>query len=148
MKAITSEKTIKSKYFKIKIGTLNKKMPTTMYLEAGTYIKPNKQLSSYKSEIINLEKDLKLRVKEIINKLPAIEKDFILITDVAIDRIDVSRGTHYTIEFSFMPKPNEILDMHKTFGQLADEFVEKYENFFPMFHKIIQSHGFTCSKTK
>lgn len=148
MKTITSEKTIKSKDFKIKIGTLNKKNPVTMYLEAGTYIKPKEELESYKSEIVEIEKEMKLLAKKAISQLPAIEKDFILVTDVAINRIDKTRGTHYTIQFHFRPKLTDVTILHRTFNQICDNFIERYSGIFPMFKDIIDQHGFECSKTK
>lgn len=148
MKSIMSEKTIKSKNFKIKIGTLNKKRPSTMYLEAGTYIKPTAVSESYKSHIVEIEKEMKLKAKEVIKTLPWIEKDFLLITDVAVNRIDTARKTHYTVQFYFKPNQHEIVDFHKTFNQLADEFVLKYGETFPTFQDIITTHGFVCSKTK
>lgn len=148
MKAIMSEKSLNTKNFKIKVGTLNKKFPVSMYLEAGTYIRPTHELTSYKEQIVEIEKEMKLQAKKVIDLLPAIEKDFILITDVAINRIDKSRGTHYTIQFHFKPRLTEITEFHKTFNQLADEFIRRYEGSFCTFHNIITSHGFQCSKTK
>ena len=143
-----SEKSVKAKNFKIKIGTLNKKYPSTMYLEAGTYIKPIAEEDSYKSHIVDIEKEMKLQAKDIVNLLPAIEKDFILVTDVAINRIDKSRKTHYTIQFHFKPNKSDIVDFHKTFSQLASEFITRYGQTFQSFEDIITRHGFVCSKTK
>jgi hypothetical protein len=148
MKSITSEIPVKANNFKIKVGTLNKKCPKTMYLEAGTYIKPTEESESYKSQIINIEKAMKLKTKEIIAMLPSIEKDFILVTDVAIGRISMNKGTHYTIQFHFRPIEKNITELNKTFGELAEEFINRYGPFFKQFEDIINSYGFTCSKTK
>ena len=143
MKTITSERTIKAKDFKIKIGTLNKKNPTTMYLEAGTYIKAIDDDDSYKSKIYNIEKEMKLLTKSIIRTNPVIDDDFILVTEVALNRIDKERGTHYTIQLHFKPHVN-----NRSFKELSDEFVNSYESSFPEYQKIITKYGFACSKTK
>ena len=39
-KNICSEVTLENPYFKLKIGTINKKNPTTFYVEGGTFITP------------------------------------------------------------------------------------------------------------
>ena len=143
-----SEKSLNTKNFKIKVGTLNKKFPVAMYLEAGTYIRPTEELTSYKSNIVDIEKEMKLQAKKVIESNPQIDKDFILVTDVAVNRIDKCRGTHYTIQFHFKPKLTDITEKHKTFSQIADEFIDNYKDSFNLFSDIITSHGFQCSKTK
>ena len=40
MKSICSEVSLENPYFKLKIGTINKKKPTTFYVEGGTFITP------------------------------------------------------------------------------------------------------------
>ena len=148
MKTITSERTIKSKDFKIKIGTLNKKTPLTMYLEAGTYIRSTDDDDNYKSKIYNIEKEMKLLTKQLIRSVPIITEEFILVTDVAINRIDKERGTHYTIQLHFKPHPSDVLTKHKTFKDISDDFIKCYEQTFPKYRDIITKYGFSCSKTK
>ena len=147
MKPIMSEKSIKSDFFKIKLGTLDKKNPSTMYLEAGTYITPVSEIESYKSEIIAIEKEMKLKTRELFNLLSAIDKDFILVTDVAISRLSPERGTHYTVQVHFKPARYQ-LEMKKTFKQLCTEFVKQYGAALPSYREIIENHGFRCHKSK
>lgn len=147
MKAIMSERSIKSDFFKIKLGTLDKKNPTTMYLEAGTYITPVTEIESYKSEIIAIEKEMKMKTKELFSLLSAIDKEFILVTDVAISRISPDRGTHYTVQVHFKPAKYQ-LEMKKSFKQLCTEFTRQYGASLPLYREIIENHGFRCHKSK
>lgn len=147
MKAINSEKKFETEHFKVKIGTLNKKQPTTMYLEAGTYITANDEKESYKSDIIAVEKEMKLLAKDSFRTLNAIQPEFLLVTDVAIGRINQEKGTHYTIQLHFMPAKYQ-LECKKTFKQLYKEYMDQYGQTFPMYYDILVKHGFSCSKTK
>lgn len=142
-----SEKKIESNFFKIKLGTLDKKNPTTMYLDAGTYIRPCDEKDDYKSDIINIEKEMKLRVKEMFRTLPTIKDDFLLVTDVAVGRISPERGTHFTIQVYFKPADYQI-ELKKPFKQLCKEYIQQYGRCLPTYRQIIERYGFTCSKTK
>lgn len=147
MKKIMSEKKVDSNFFKIKLGTLDKKNPSTMYIDAGTYITPNEEKEDYKSDIINIEKELKLQTKEMFRVLPAIKDDFLLVTDIAIDRLSTKRKTHFTVQVYFKPADYQV-ELKKTFKQLSKEYIEQYGRCLPEFRKIIEDYGFSCSKTK
>ena len=147
MKAINSEKRFETEHFKVKVGTLNKKCPTTMYLEAGTYITATEEKESYKSDIIAVEKEMKLQAKDSFNMLKAIDPEFLLVTDVAIGRINLEKGTHYTIQLHFKPSKYQI-ETKKTFKQLYNEYLEQYSQTFHLYYDILQKHGFSCKKTK
>ena len=147
MKTITSERNIESNFFKIKIGTLDKKNPSTMYVDAGTYITPNREKDSYKSDILSIEKKMKQLTGELLSSKTFIQDNFMFVTDVAINRISPERGTHFTIQVYFKPSKNDIA-LKKNFGQLCKEYIKQYRDSLPLYQKIIESHGFSCSKTK
>jgi len=147
MKTIMSEKSVDSNFFKIKIGTLDKKNPTTMYLDAGTYITPNDYKDNYKNDIVSIEKQMKLKLKEMFKTLPAIKDDFLLVTDVAVNRISPERGTHLTVQLFFKPADYQ-LELKKSFKQLCDEYIQQYGKCLPVYRQIIEDQGFSCSKTK
>ena len=147
MKTINSEKKFETEHFKVKIGTLNKKCPSTMYLEAGTYITANSEKESYKGDIIAIEREMRLLAKQTFNTLQTIQPEFLLVTDVAIGQIRTDKSTHYTIQLHFKPSKYQI-EAKKSFKQLYKEYLEAYSDTFPMYYDILNVYGFTCSKTK
>jgi len=147
MKTIMSEKKVDSNFFKIKLGTLDKKNPTTMYVDAGTYITPTVEKDDYKNDIVSIEKEMKLKLKDMLKNSPTIKDDFILVTDVAIGRISKERGTHFTVQVYFKPSDNEF-QQKKTFKQLCKEYMNEYAEKLPSYRQIIEDHGFSCNKTK
>lgn len=147
MKTIMSEKKIDSNFFKIKLGTLDKKNPTTLYIDAGTYIKPSTHKDNYKSDIINIEKSLKLQTKQIFKTIPGIKDDFILVTDISVSRISPERNTHFTVQVYFKPDTDEF-ETKKTFKELCKDYIQQYSECFNIYRQIIEEYGFTCSKTK
>ena len=144
VKSITSERKIESDAFKIKIGTLDKKNPNTIYVEAGTYIIPNKEKESYKSDIIGIEKEMKRLTKENLKNNNAIKQDFLLVTDVAMSRICPQRGTHFTLQFYFKPNQGE---RTKTFNELCSEYIKFHRQDANKYQAIIENYGFSCHKT-
>lgn len=147
MKTINSEKKFDTEHFKVKIGTLNKKCPATMYLEAGTYITANDEKESYKSDIIAIEREMRLLAKQTFLSKQTIQPEFLLVTDVAIGQIRADKSTHYTIQLHFKPSKSQI-DTKKTFKQLYKEYLDEYSETFPMYYDILDKHGFICNKTK
>lgn len=147
MKTINSEKKFDTEHFKVKIGTLNKKCPTTMYLEAGTYITANDEKESYKSDIIAIEREMRLLAKQTFNAVQTIQPEFLLVTDVAIGQIRTDKSTHYTIQLHFKPSKSQI-EAKKSFKQLYKEYLEEYSYTFPMYYDILNMYGFICNKTK
>ena len=174
MKTINSEKKFDTEHFKVKIGTLNKKCPATMYLEAGTYITANDEKESYKSDIIaialwhqvlnskrshtrHLQRTLftitlgnhigSVLAKQTFLSKQTIQPEFLLVTDVAIGQIRADKSTHYTIQLHFKPSKSQI-DTKKTFKQLYKEYLDEYSETFPMYYDILDKHGFICNKTK
>lgn len=147
MKTMTSEKSIKSEIFKIKIGTLNKKNPTTMYVEAGTYITPKDTTTNYKNEIADIDKQLKIKTKKIFENTSIVENDFILVTDVAVSRLSPERGTHYTIQVHFRPEKTT-LTSKTAFKDICNDMQLCCDECFSEYVNIISEHGFVCNKTK
>ena len=56
-KSICSEIPLENPYFKLKIGTINKKKPTTFYVEGGTFITPVEDVDdglTYKEKMVEV----------------------------------------------------------------------------------------------
>lgn len=144
MKTITSEKRINSNSFKIKIGTLDKKNPTTMYIDAGTYILPKEEKESYKHDIASLERHLRTLTRNTFKAIDSVSDDFLLVTDVALSRISTERTTHFTIQLYFNP----IKEDKTTFSQLCKQYTSLGRKYFSSYKEIFENHGFFCQKTK
>ena len=144
---MTSEKKVKSPAFKAKLGTMNKKNPNTMYLFASTYLCPNKEMDNYKNEVISLEKDLKLRTKDLLRGRDDINTEFLLVTELPVARISPERRVHFMIQFYFKPANSSSI-LNKTFNDISEEYSKSCSIICENFQDTIQKHDFKCFKTK
>lgn len=106
-KTINSEKIFQNPNFKIKIGTTNKKNPETIYIQLGTYIKPLELMESYKEYIYNFDKKTKKFISNLINKKQTCNKNFILITDIAEERINKDKKSYLDLQIYLKPENKE-----------------------------------------
>ena len=112
MKKINSEVKFCDNNFKIKIGTTDKKNHNSIYIELGTYIMPNEVKNTYNSEIEDFEKIIKRFVKDNITQ----NNDFIIIIDIANDRISVNKKSYLEIQIFLKLKDGEVVKMSKRTG--------------------------------
>ena len=76
MKKINSEIKIDTPLLKTKWGTIDKKNPTSIYLEMGTYITPTKDEEDYTDNIKEIEKAGRFIVKDALCNTEGVKKDF------------------------------------------------------------------------
>ena len=144
---MTSEKSVKSPFFRAKIGTMNKKNPQTMYLLASTYISPTFGANDYKKNIVSLDKDLKLSTKDLLRHGSIISSDFLMVTEAPIARVTPGHKVHYIIQVYFRPAEREMLE-GKTFKEISDDFSVACSELCANFRDVVEKHGFKCTKTK
>lgn len=141
---MTSEKKVKSSAFKARLGTMDKKNPKTMYLFASTYLNPTEEKENYKDDVLSLEKDLKLNVKNLLRTQETINPEFLLVTEVPVARISPDRKVHYMIQFYFKPKALQ----NRSFNDVSEDFSQSCSVICENFENTIEKHGFKCSKSK
>ena len=144
-KNICSEVSVENSYFKIKIGTIDKKNPTTFYVEGGTFITPvEEDRVTYKEKMDLVYKAMTRGIDEIrvVNK-KSIRSDFIANIDVAEERMKVGKKTYFTFQYFLKQSDKPV-----TFPEItenADEYTDKVHE---RIEYSLKENGFALSKTK
>ena len=143
-KSICSEISLENPYFKLKIGTINKKNPTTFYVEGGTFITPVEDDGiTYKDKMANVYRAMSLGLMRLTGETKNIQPSFIANIDVADERMKVGKKTYFT--FQYYLKQNE---EPVSFAEITENG-EKYTKV--VLEKIeysLKENGFALSKTK
>ena len=86
-KRLGIEKKIEDDGFKIKIGTLNKEKPNSIYIESGVFITPFENKEQYKEDTDFMEKSINDNIKNFIKQNPLFEKNYICAVEIPYERI-------------------------------------------------------------
>jgi len=150
MKKIGSEVKYSNDIFSIKIGTMDKKNPKTIYGVLGTYICPNVEKESYEEDINGFNK----KSKENFHKLMASSNQCeylnnIFLTEVADTRIKKGKKSYLEIQFYIKPKLDFLTEYNNDFKSMSsiinDVFCKKIIDFT---QDELNSYDFQCYKTK
>ena len=144
MKKINSEIKIERPTIKVNWGTIDKKNPSSIYLEIGTYITPTEYVSDYTSSIKTMDKEVKSVVREKINETPSINNDFIFVSDIADTRITYGKKSY----LSYQVHMGRSTADKKPFKEVVNEFDKQWTTTYSRILSAIEDSGFTCSKTK
>jgi len=144
-KSICSEVSLENPYFKLKIGTINKKKPTTFYVEGGTFITPVEDYDedmSYKDKMKVVYKDMAKGIQRIVseNKL---KHDFIANIDVADERMKVGKKSYFTFQYYLKQNGEPI-----SFNDIAADGDEYTKVVLDLLEYSLKENGFSLSKTK
>ena len=148
MKSICSEVSLENPYFKLKIGTINKKKPTTFYVEGGTFITPvevEDDGRSYKEKIADVYRAMARGIEEmrLTGKKKNLEKTFIANIDVADERMKTGKKTYFTFQY-YLRQNGEIVP----FTEIADDGDEYTKKVLDRIEYSLKENGFALSKTK
>lgn len=146
-KSICSEVSLENPYFKLKIGTINKKRPTTFYVEGGTFITPVETEDddrSYKEKMTDVYKAMARGIEEMrLSGKKNLEKNFIANIDVADERMKVGKKTYFTFQY-YLRQNGDIIP----FAEIAEEGDEYTEKVLERLEYSLKENGFALSKTK
>ena len=119
-KSICSEVSLENPYFKLKIGTINKKKPTTFYVEGGTFITPTEDETSIKDRIDEVYRAMSQGIMRITCETNNLEKNFIANIDVADERMKVGKKTYFSFQYYLRQNKNDL-----SFSEITDNW-DKY----------------------
>ena len=142
-KNICSEVPLENPYFKVKIGTINKKNPTTFYVEGGTFITPVEDDGmSYKDKMVLIYKEMAKGIHRLVAE-KHLKHDFIANIDVAEDRMKVGKKTYFTFQY-FLKQNGEPL----SFVEISENGQEYMKTVLDKLEYSLKENGFALSKTK
>jgi hypothetical protein len=142
---INSEQKYQNPNFKIKVGTNNKKNPNVIYIQLGTYIKPIETKDSFSEYILFFDKETKRYLSRLIDEKKNCQKDFILVTDIADERIAKNKKSYLDLQIFVKPKEEK----KETFKNIAKKIYEDYvTNIISYIETELSINDIECHKTK
>lgn len=135
-------------YFKLKIGTINKKTPATFYVEGSTFITPVEDEDgdmTFKEKVRNVYKAMARGIEEmrLSGKKKNLEKNFIANIDVADERMRVGKKTYFTFQY-YLRQNGDIIP----FAEIAEDGEEYTRKVLERIEYSLKENGFALSKTK
>ena len=142
-KSICSEVSLENPYFKLKIGTINKKKPTTFYVEGGTFITPTEDETSIKDRIDDVYRAMSQGIIRITCETNNLEKNFIANIDVADERMKVGKKTYFSFQYYLRQNKNDL-----SFSEITDSWDKYTKTVLDKIEYSLKENGFALSKTK
>ena len=145
-KSICSEVSLENPYFKLKIGTINKKKPTTFYVEGGTFITPVDEADedlSFKERMNNVYNDMTKGIMVLTSEAKNIQHSFIANIDVADERMKVGKKTYFAFQYYLHQdgEPVPFTEITENGDRYTKTVLDKIEY-------SLKENGFALSKTK
>lgn len=145
MKKINSEISVSLPNLKAKWGTIDKKCPSSLYLEVGGYITPKEDKDNYVQTIKKIDKEVKTIIKNAIISTDDICKEFIFVSDVSDTRISYGKKSYLAYQIHMGRK--RPLDS-KSFKDIVSTMNSQWSLVYEGIYHVIEENGFSCSKTK
>ena len=145
-RSICSEVSLENPYFKLKIGTINKRNPTTFYVEGGTFITPVEDNDvPYKEKISDVYREMVRGIDEmrLSREKKNLNKSFIANIDVADERIKVGKKTYLTFQY-YLQQNGDVLP----FTDIVADGEEYTKKVLDRIEYSLKENGFAISKTK
>lgn len=145
-KSICSEVSLENPYFKLKIGTINKKKPTTFYVEGGTFITPVDEVDedlSFKDKMNNVYKAMSQGIMRLTAETNNVQNSFIASIDVADERMKVGKKTYFTFQY-YLHQDGEPI----SFSEITENGDKYTKIVLDKIEYSLKENGFALSKTK
>ena len=145
-KNICSEVTLENPYFKLKIGTINKKRPTTFYVEGGTFITPVDEAGedlSFRDRMNIVYRDMTKGIMRLTAETKNIQNSFIANIDVADERMRVGKKTYFTFQY-YLHQDGEPI----SFSEITENGERYTKVVLDKIEYSLKENGFAISKTK
>ena len=145
-KSICSEVSLENPYFKLKIGTINKKKPTTFYVEGGTFITPVDEVDedlSFKDKMNNVYKAMSQGIMRLTAETNNVKNSFIANIDVADERMKVGKKTYFTFQY-YLHQDGEPI----SFSEITENGEKYTKTVLDNIEYSLKENGFALSKTK
>ena len=144
-KNICSEISLENPYFKLKIGTINKKKPTTFYVEGGTFITPVEDVDdglTYKEKMVEVQNAMCNGIT-VMRAGKNLCRNYIANIDVADERMKAGKKTYFTFQY-YLQQDGEL----KPFSDIVADSKSYTDEVLAKIEYSLKENGFALSKTK
>ena len=132
---LNSEKKIEHNKIKLKIGTIDKKMPKVIYVEGRTFVTPDGEKENTQRDITDIKHNFKKLINECLYNNEYFEPKYILDFQVAAGSIHVGKKSFMSFQLilsqkgEILQKMTEIKEQCESmFVKLADGLAEETED--------------------
>lgn len=141
---LNSEKKINHSFFKVKLGTINKNNPSTVYVNGSVFISPLLNKENYDYDINEIKKNFNKIIKKQLNTNNLFSNKFICDFDVRTSGIKPNKKSFLSFQYHLKQNTLNImkLDLLK---RNANEMITLILN--ELEENIIE-HDFSLSKSK
>lgn len=141
---LNSEKKIKHDFFNVKLGTINKNNPSTVYVNGSVFISPLLNKENYDNDINEIKNNFNKIIKSELKISNLFDNKFICDFDVRTSGIKPNKKSFLSFQYHLKQNKNNImkLDILKNnVNQMINTVLNELE-------KNILEHDFSLSKSK
>ena len=146
-KKITSEVKMTIGNIKAKFGTVDKRNPQSVYIEYGTFIRPEVGMNSFKDSMKSCEGEIRKMVGNTLKNDSDFSNNFIFIFEVPVDRITPKKRNYLSIQIHMKINPESDAS-REDFRVIAGNYLENKHEIFNETENILSKYGFSCSIKK
>ena len=110
---LNAEKKIDSENFKVKIGTVNRLNPRSIYIEGRGFITPTEDKDDYSPDISIMKHSLKKSLVNELNKSKVFDNKFIFDFDIASNCMKFNKSSFLSFQITLRQKGDVSLDIKK-----------------------------------
>lgn len=140
----STEKNIPNTHFKVKFGTVNKKNPEVVYIEAKTFITPSNDEFNYNTTLQKVRREFLFYINELLKHSKCYESKTILDLQVAKNCLIVGKKSFLTFQLLLRQNRNDI----KQFKALKNETVEFINLITNTLYNLLIDNEFYVTKSK
>lgn len=138
------EKKIDNRFFRLKLGTVNRMNPEVIYLEGKTFIIPIDEDRDYSNTLKVIRKGLSRIVNNALFNNKHFKSNYILDLQVANSGVILDKKSFLTFQLLLRQKSESINDLKRVKSN-CESFFNSITNELSNF---IKEHGFVITKTK
>lgn len=141
---IHSYKTIENDKFKVKLGTINRKNPSVVYVECGGYITPTIDKDDYENDAFLLRKNFNKNLRDNLLTSPLFENKFICDFDIRTSGLKKNKKSFVSIQYHLRQPVDNVLSL----DLLKEKSEDLINNVLESFNEDLISHNFKICKNK
>lgn len=109
---------------KVKVGTMDKKNPSTVFVVFSLYIVPVVEEKSYRAKVKSMIDSFKRHVDETVRDGVVFHGDYIFIDEIPTDSMKLGKKTYVEMQVYFKVRPNVLTAYDGDFNGLADSMMD------------------------
>lgn len=133
--------------FKVAIGALDKKSPTVIYIECGSFIEAENESGSHKEVLKKISSSIRRQVSTILSFNPNYENEHIFVIDCPSERLSTTKRTYLSAQLHMKLSRSGNLS-GRTFQEIYNSNYELYKTIVAIIENELSNNGYICHLNK